>query len=133
MDEYLSKKRRYDAEMENWDKENAKRYYLLLQHCPKEIKSELQNLESWKIAEDARSIIVILLLILDLSFNKTARKRSIMSIVVTDADLYLGTHRPDQITNNFYKTFNAQMDKINANEGSAGLHNGVYNKHILSL
>ena len=37
MYEYLSKKRRYDAQLENWDENNAKGYYLVLQHCPKEL------------------------------------------------------------------------------------------------
>ena len=32
MDEYLSKKRRYDAHLENWDEDNAKGYYLVLKH-----------------------------------------------------------------------------------------------------
>ena len=35
MDEYLSKNRRYDAQLENQDKNNMKGYYLVLQHCPK--------------------------------------------------------------------------------------------------
>ena len=37
MDEYLSKKRRYDAELENWYENNANEYYLVLQHFPKEL------------------------------------------------------------------------------------------------
>ena len=43
MDEYLSKKSRYDAQIDNWDDKNAKGYYLMLQHFPKEIKTELRN------------------------------------------------------------------------------------------
>ena len=72
-----------------------------------------------------RIIIAILLLIWYLSFNKTDRKRSIMATVEADADLYLGTQRPDQSTHDFYKTFTAQVITINANRESAGFHNGV--------
>ena len=68
--------------------------------------------------EDARSVIAILLLIRDLSFNKTDRKRSIMATVEADADLYLGTQRPDQSTGEFYKTFNTQVETINTNGGA---------------
>ena len=32
-----------------------------------------------------------------------------------------------------HKTFTAQVDTINTNEGSAGFHNGVYNKHMFAL
>ena len=32
MDEYLIKKRRYDAQLENWDENNAKGYYLVLKN-----------------------------------------------------------------------------------------------------
>ena len=56
-----------------------------------------------------------------------------MATVEADADLYLGTQRPDQITDDFYKTFTAQVDTINVNGGSAGFHNFVYNKRILAL
>ena len=81
MDEYLSKKRRYDVQLENWDKNNAKGYYLMLQHCPKELEAELWNQDSWNTAEEAIIVIKILILIRDLSFNKTDRKRSIMATV----------------------------------------------------
>ena len=72
-----------------------------------------------------RSVITIQDLIQDLSSNKTNTKRSIMATVEADADLYLGMQRPDQSTDDFYKTVPAQVETINANGGSAGFHNGV--------
>ena len=86
----------------------------MLQHCPKEIEAELRNQDSWKTAEDARRVIAILILIRDLSFNNTDRKRSIMETVEADTDLYLGMQRPDQSTDDFYKMFTAQVDTIKA-------------------
>ena len=68
-----------------------------------------------------------------LSFNKTDRKRSIMATMEADADLYLSMQRSDQNTDEFYKTFTAQVYTINANGGRAGFHNSVYNKHMLAL
>ena len=56
-----------------------------------------------------------------------------MATVEADADMYLGTQRPDQSMDEFYKTFTTQVDKMNANRGSAGSHNGMYNKHMLVL
>ena len=105
----------------------------MLQHCLKELKAELRNQDSWKTAEVARSVIAILLLIWDLSFNKMDRKRSILATVEADADLYHGMQRPDQSTDKFYRTFTAQVDMINAKGGRAGFHNGMYNKHMLAL
>ena len=72
MNEYLRKKRSYDSHMENWDENNAKGYYLVLQHCPKDLKVELRNQDSWKAAEDARSIVATLLLIRDWWSNSRA-------------------------------------------------------------
>ena len=92
---------------------------------------ELRNRDFWKAAEDLRSVIAILLLIRDLSFNKMDRKRIIMATV--EADLYLGTQRLDQRTDKLYKTFTVQVDTINTNEGSAGFHKGFYNKQMMSL
>ena len=56
-----------------------------------------------------------------------------MLTVEADADLYLGTQRLDQSTEDFYKMFTAQFDTINANRGIAGFQKGVYNKHIIAL
>ena len=133
MDEYLSKKKRYNAQLDKWEENNAKGYYLVLQHCPKELNTELQKQDSWKAAKDERSVIAILLPIHDLSFNKTNRKRSIMATMEADADLYLSMQRPDQSTEEFYKTFTVQVETINANGGSAELHKGVRNKHMMAL
>ena len=101
MDEYLSKKRRYKNQLENWDENDAKGYYLVLQNCPKELEADLRNQNSWKTEEYVRSVIAVLLLIRDLSFNKTYRKRITMATVEADADLYIGTQRPNQIMDEF--------------------------------
>ena len=93
----------------------------------------MRNQEFWNTAEDARTVIAILLFIQKLSSNKTDRKTTIMANVEADADLYLGTQRLDQRTDKFYKTFTVQVDMIKANGGSAGFHNGVYNKRTFAL
>ena len=105
----------------------------MLQNFQKELEAELRNQNSWNAAEDTRSVIAVLLLIHDFSFNKTDRNRSIMATVEADAGLYLGTHQPDQSEDNFYKKFTAQVDTIKANRGSAGLHKVVYKKHMMAL
>ena len=56
-----------------------------------------------------------------------------MATMDADADLYLSIQRPDQSKEEFYKTFTVQVETINANGGSAGFHNGVYNKHTMAL
>ena len=89
----------------------------MVQHCPKDLEADLRNQDSWKTAEDARSVVTILLLIWDLSFNNTDRKRNIIATAEADADLCLGTQRLDQSMDKFYKIFTAQVDTINANGG----------------
>ena len=101
MDEYLSKKSSDNAQIDNWDKKNAKGYYLVLQNFPKKIEVELRNQDSWKTVEDARSVIAIPLLMRDLSFNNMDRKRSIMATVEADAGLYIDMQWPDQSTDKF--------------------------------
>ena len=115
MDEYLSKNRKCENQLEKLDENNAKGYYLVLQHCTKNLEAELRNQDSRKTAEDARSVIKILFLIRDLSFNKMDRKRSIMATVEADADLYLSTQRADQSTDELYNTFTIQVETINVN------------------
>ena len=56
-----------------------------------------------------------------------------MATVEANEDLYLGMQRPDQSTDDFYKTFTAQVDTINLNRSNAGFHKCVYKKHMMSL
>ena len=56
-----------------------------------------------------------------------------METMESNADLYLGTQHPDQSTDEFYKTFTAQVDTIKSNIGSTRSHNGLYNKHMVAL
>ena len=39
MDEYLSKKRKYDNQLENWYENNMKGYYLVLHHLLKDLEA----------------------------------------------------------------------------------------------
>ena len=56
-----------------------------------------------------------------------------MATVEAGVDMYLSTQWSDQSTGKFCKIFTSQVYTINANRGSAGFHNGVYNKHMLAL
>ena len=60
----------------------------MLQHCPDELETELRNQEAWVDIDAAQSVVDLLILIRDLQYNKTDRKRSIMATVQADFDLY---------------------------------------------
>ena len=73
------------------------------------------------IIDDARSVVRLLILIRDLQYNKSDRKRSIMATVEADFDLYSGAQR-GKMTDEYYKIFASTMDTINTNGGNAGVH-----------
>ena len=79
--------------------------------------------------DDARSVVDLLILIQDLQYNKTDRKRSIMATVQADFDLYTCAQKANQSTDEYYKVFTSTVDTINANGGQAGLHPSVYQRH----
>ena len=72
-----------------WGVKNTKGYALVLQHCPKELHAKLKNQEAWAGINDTRSVVRLLVLIQNLQYNKSDRKRLIMATVKADFDLYL--------------------------------------------
>ena len=85
------------------------------------METELRNQEAWAKIDAARSVVDLLILIRDLQYNKTDRKRSIMATVQADFDLYTCSQNANQSTDEFYKVFTSTVDTINANGGQAGL------------
>ena len=69
----------------------------------------------------------LLVLIKDLQYNKSDKKRLIMATVEADFDLYLCA-QGSVTTDEYYKTFTSTVDTINANGGNAGLHPSVFKK-----
>ena len=101
----------------------------MLQHCPDKLETKLRNQESWAGFEYAGSVVGLLVLIQDLQYNKTNRKRIIMATVTTDFDLYSCAQLLSQTTDSYYKVFTSTVDTINSNGGQAGLHSVVYHRH----
>ena len=87
-DEYKRKIASHEAQVDLCADNNAKGYSLVLQHCLGELETELRNQEAWAKIDAARSVVDLLILIRDLQYNKTDRKRSIMKAVQADFDLY---------------------------------------------
>ena len=106
---------------------------MVLQHCPDELETELRNQEAWAKIDAARSVVDLLILIRDLQYNKTDRKRSIMATVQANFDLYTCAQKANQSTDEYYKVFTSTVDTINANGGQAGLHPSVYQRHLKNV
>ena len=104
-----------------------KGYNLVLQHCQADLEAELEaklkNQDAWGEVEDTRSVVRLLTLIRDLQYKKTDRKRSIMTTVEADFELFAGCQKKNQSTDAYYKVFTSTVDTINANRG--GWHDGI--------
>jgi hypothetical protein len=132
MDSYKSKMRKHEAAAESWEENNLKGYSLVLEHCPNELEAELRNQDAWEQVEARTSVVGVLVLIRDLQYNKTDRKRSIMATVEADFDLYSCAQTSNQTTSDYYKVFTSTVDTINANGGKAGFHPAVYGRHLIT-
>ena len=130
---YLSKKKRYDDQELEWEEFDAKGYSLVLQHCPPELMTELNNIDSWPITEDKRSFVVVLKMIRDIEHNVKQRKQNIMSTGENNSELYLKYQESTQSINEFYKVFNTTIDTINVHGGQAGYHPQVYKNHLVEI
>ena len=70
-----------------WAGNKGKCYYLVLQHCPLGLKTELKNLARWEAAADETDAVALLLIIQDVMHNKKERAQSIM-LEVTEAPFF---------------------------------------------
>jgi len=61
--EYLEKYKLYKEGAKAWDENTGKYYYLLLQHCPPELKTELKNLARWELATASTDVEALLLIV----------------------------------------------------------------------
>ena len=120
---------KYEANSDLWRDLNAQGHALVLQHCPDELETELRNQEAWAAIDAKRDVVALLVLIRDLQYNKTDRKRSIMATVEADFDLFSCSQEKNQSTDDYYKVFASCVDTINANGGQAGLHPAVFLRH----
>ena len=87
----------------------------MLQHCPDEMEAELRNQEAWAAINSARNVVALLILIQDLQYNKTNRKKSIMATVQANFDLYTCLQESNQSIDGYYKVFTSTVDTINVN------------------
>ena len=107
----------------------GQQYALVLQHCPKEFQAKLNKQEVWAAINDPTGVVRLIVLIRDLKYNKSGRKRSIVTTVKADFDLY-SCAQEGKTTDEYYKIFVSNMDTINANGGSTGLHPSVFKKYL---
>ena len=116
-----------------WEELNAKGGRLVLHRCPPELTVELKNINSSPVTEDKRSVVILLKMIRDISYNVKQRKKSIMLTVENDSELYLKYQELTQSTNEFYKVFNARINTINTHVGQVGYQPQVYNNHLVEI
>jgi hypothetical protein len=107
-------------------------YALILQHCREELQAELKKQEAWAGIDNARSVVCLFVLIQDLQYNKSDKKRSIMATGKANFDLYLYAQRR-QLPDKYYKVFASTLDTINANRGSAGLYPAVFKRYVVPM
>ena len=88
VEEYLKKYKVYKEVTKAWEENKGKWYYLILQHCPSELKTELNNSARWELAAASTDVVALLLIIRDVMHNKRERARSTMGLVESDADLF---------------------------------------------
>ena len=93
------------------------------------MQAELKNQEAWAAIDDMRSVVWLLILIRDLQYSRSNRKRSIMATAKADFDLY-SCAQGGRTKDEYYKIFASTGDTINANGGNAGLHPSVFKKDV---
>ena len=90
----------------------------MLEHCPTDLETSLRNQDqdSWEGVNTLTSVVGVLLLIRDIQYNNTVRKRSTMVTIEPDFDLYSCVQKATQLTGDNYNVFTLTMDTITETE-----------------
>ena len=88
IEEYMESYKTHKGGTKAWEENKGKCYYLVLQHCPPELKTELKNSARWESAASDTDVVALLLIIRDVMHNKKEQVQSMMGLVESDAVLY---------------------------------------------
>ena len=113
-----------------WKENRGKCYYLVLQHCPPELKTELKNLARWEASASNTDVVVLLLTIRDVMHHKKERVQSTMGLVESDSALYTTIMKGNNKLDEYYRVFKAQIDTIEAHDGNPGYHSALAQEHL---
>jgi hypothetical protein len=88
VDKYLETYKTYKDWTKAWAENKGKCYYLVLQHCPLELKTKLNTLARWEEAATNTDVVALLLIIRDVMNNKKERDQSTIGLVKYDTALF---------------------------------------------
>ena len=74
--------------MKLWEENKGKCYYLVLQHCPPELKTELKNLARWEADTSDTEGVSLLLITRNVIHNTKERAQSAVGLVESNAALH---------------------------------------------
>ena len=125
VEDYLKKYKLYKEGTKGWAENKGKCYYMVLQHCPPELKTELKNSSRWEAAAAETDVVALLLIIWDVMHNKKERAQSTMGLVKNDVTLFTNPMESKDILDEYYLVFKAQVDMIKAHNGNPGYYGVV--------
>ena len=129
VDKYLEMYKTYKDGTKSWAENKGKWYYLVLQHCSPELKTELKNSAWWEEAATNTDIVALLLIIRDVMHNKKERAHNTMGLVENDVAMFTMPMESNDTLDDYYGVFKAQVDTIKAHGNNPGYHGVVYHEH----
>ena len=127
---YGDAKRAHIKRMAAWKENKGKAFRIVASHCPSEVMAELRNQPDWTEIEDSNDVIGLLLLIRDLSQNKTSDTQGTMALVENDLTMFRTAQTADQTIENYLAEFQANREAIIAHGGNPGYHPKICKAHL---
>ena len=88
VEEYKSKRKVYNDQMLAWKENKAKCYYFVLSHSLRALEYQLKNSSKWEETEGNQYVAVLLKRTRKITQNKKERKKSVMTTMESDVELY---------------------------------------------
>ena len=117
---YGDAKRAHIKRVAAWKENNGKAFQIVASHCPSEVMAELRNQPDWTEIEDSNDVIGLLLLVRDLSQNKTSDKQGTIALVENDLTMYTTAQTILQTIEEYLAEFQANREAIIAHGGNPG-------------
>ena len=93
---------------------------MVLSHCPRALEHQLKNSSKWEETESNQDVVDLLKMIRNITHNKKATKKSVMTIVESDVKLFTIHIGSGETLDEYYKVLRPRLIPSTRTEATPG-------------
>ena len=121
VDKYKAQRNICDEQVLAWKENKAECYYLVFVPLPRALEHQLKNSSKWEETESNQDVVDLLKMIRNITHNKKATKKSVMTIVESDVKLFTIHIGSGETLDEYYKVLRPRLIPSTRTEATPGI------------